>query len=154
MKNAFCRSGYIICASGILSRSSCRALEWRTEISTQHTIDLFPRQQGDAIILSPEGRVDHSNAAALQSAIEPYLQACKPGGHRLVLDLSRLDYISSAGLRILMIAAKQVKSQQGIIAVAAMRPVVREIFEISKFTFVLKCFESVDEALAYRPDHS
>jgi len=68
-----------------------------------------------------------------------------------VLDFSRLNYISSAGLRILMIAAKQVKSQQGIIVVAAMQPVVREIFDISKFTFVLKCFDSVDEALAWPP---
>ena len=51
-----------------------------------------------------------------------------------------------------MIAAKQVKSQQCIIAVAAMQPVVREIFDISKFTFVLNCFDTVDEALAQRPD--
>ena len=64
-----------------------------------------------------------------------------------MLDFSGLDYISSAGLRILMIVAKQVKSQQGIIVVAAMQPVVREIFEISKFTYVLKCSDSVAEAL-------
>lgn len=114
---------------------------------TQHTIDLSPRQQGDVLILSPEGRVDHSNAVALQSALEPYLPDCKPGGYRIVLDLSRLGYISSAGLRIFMITAKQVKSQQGVIVVAAMQPVVREIFDISKFTFVFKCFDSVNEAL-------
>jgi anti-anti-sigma factor len=92
--------------------------------------------------------VDHANAAALQAALEPYLPDCKPGGYRIVLDLSRLNYISSAGLRILMITARQVKSQQGVIAVAAMQPVVREIFDISKFTFVLPCFDSVAEALA------
>jgi anti-anti-sigma factor len=80
--------------------------------------------------------------------LEPYLPDCKPGGHRIVLDLSPLSYISSAGLRILMITAKQVKSQQGVIAVAAMQPVVREIFDISKFTYVLKCFDSVSEALS------
>lgn len=51
-----------------------------------------------------------------------------------------------------MIAAKQVRSQQGIIAVAAMQPVVHEIFDISKFTFVLNCFDTVDEALAQCPD--
>jgi anti-sigma B factor antagonist/stage II sporulation protein AA (anti-sigma F factor antagonist) len=84
----------------------------------------------------------------LQAALEPYLADCRPGGHRIILDLSKLNYISSAGLRILMIAAKQVKAQQGTIAVAAMQPVVREIFEISKFTFVLKCFDSVAEALS------
>lgn len=65
-----------------------------------------------------------------------------------MLDFSGLDYISSAGLRVLMIAAKEVKPQQGIIAVAAMQPVVREIFDISKFNLVLNCFDSVADALA------
>lgn len=65
-----------------------------------------------------------------------------------MLDLSRLSYISSAGLRILMITARRIKAQQGVIAVAAMQPVVREIFDISKFTLVLKCFDTVGEALA------
>ena len=51
-----------------------------------------------------------------------------------------------------MIAAKQVKLQQGSIAVAAMQPVVHEIFDISKFTFVLNCFDTVDEALAQCTD--
>lgn len=111
-------------------------------------MELSPRNQQGAMILSPEGRIDHSNAAAFRSALEPYLPDCKPDGRRIVLDLSRLSYISSAGLRILMITAKQVKSQQGIIVVAAMQPVVREIFEISKFTLVLKCFDSVNEALS------
>lgn len=92
--------------------------------------------------------MDHANAAALQAALEPHLPDCKPGGHRIVLDLSRLSYISSAGLRILMITSRQIKSQQGVIAVAAMQPVVREIFDISKFTLVLKCFDTVGEALA------
>lgn len=92
--------------------------------------------------------MDHSNATTLQAALEPYLPDCKPGGHRIVLDLSRLSYISSAGLRILMITSRRIKAQQGVIAVAAMQPVVREIFDISKFTLVLKCFDTVGEALA------
>lgn len=111
-------------------------------------MDLSPHRQGDALILSPDGRIDHSNAVALQAALEPYLPDCRPGGHRIVLDFSRLSYISSAGLRILMIAARQIKPQQGVIAVAAMQPVVREIFDISKFTFVLPCFGSVAEVLS------
>ncbi len=114
---------------------------------TQHPIELFPRKIEGILILSPEGRIDHSNAEALRLALEPYLLDCKPGGHKIVLDLSRLNYISSAGLRILMIASKQVKSQQGVVVVAAMQPIVREIFDISKFTFVFKCFNSVDEAI-------
>ena len=66
----------------------------------------------------------------------------------IVLDLSAVDYISSVGLRVLMLAAKQVKSQGGSISVAALQPVVREIFEISRFNLVIPSYAGVDDALA------
>ena len=108
-------------------------------------MELFPHKQAGGLVLFPAGRIDHSNAEAFRSALEPHLAGCKPDGYRIVLDLSHLDYISSAGLRILMIAAKQVKSQQGSIVVAEMQPVVREIFNISKFTLVFQCVDTLDE---------
>jgi anti-anti-sigma regulatory factor len=49
---------------------------------------------------------------------------------------------------VLMLAAKQVKSQGGAIGVAALEPVVKEIFEISRFNLVIPCFEDVRAALA------
>jgi anti-anti-sigma factor len=64
-----------------------------------------------------------------------------------VLDLSRLEYISSAGLRVLMIAAREAKARQGKLIAVALQPVVREIFEISKFTLVFQLFDSVQDAL-------
>ncbi len=56
----------------------------------------------------------------------------------LVLDFAGVDYISSVGLRVLMIAAKQTRGNGARIAVAALQPVVAEIFAISRFDHVLE----------------
>lgn len=111
-------------------------------------MELIPTRRRGALILSPRGRIDHANAEAFHAALQGPLAACKAGGERLVLDLSGLEYISSAGLRTLMLASRQATAQGGVIVVAAMTPVVREIFDISKFTLVFKCFDTLDEALA------
>jgi anti-anti-sigma factor len=66
----------------------------------------------------------------------------------IVLDLSGLEYVSSAGLRCFMLAAKQAGSQGGTIVLAALRPVVAEIFHISRFDMLFRIFPSVREALA------
>jgi anti-anti-sigma factor len=103
---------------------------------------------GDALVLTPIGRVDNSTTDGLKSGIDAYVASCRAGGDHLVLDFSKVDYISSVGLRVLMLAAKQIREQGGSIVVAALQPVVREIFEISRFNLVFQCFGSVREALA------
>jgi anti-anti-sigma factor len=52
------------------------------------------------------------------------------------------------GLRVLMLASKQAKAQGGALVVADLQPVVREIFEISRFTLVVEVFATLREALA------
>ena len=64
-----------------------------------------------------------------------------------MLDFASIDYISSVGLRALMLAARQVKAQNGRIAIAALTSVVKEVFEISRFNMVYKVFDSVDAAV-------
>ncbi len=64
------------------------------------------------------------------------------------MDFARLDYVSSVGLRALMVAAKKSRASGGKIAVAALTPVVREIFEISRFNFVIPVFADLRAALA------
>jgi len=102
---------------------------------------------GDAIVVAVNGRIDHLNAAKFHDALTPHLANCSADGTAVILDLSGLDYISSAGLRIFMIAAKQVRPRGGRLAVAAMQPLVLEIFEISHFHLVYEIFTSTDDAL-------
>ena len=72
----------------------------------------------------------------------------RAGGGKVALDFARLDYVSSVGLRALMVAAKKSRASGRKIAVAALTPVVREIFEISRFNFIIPVFADLRAALA------
>lgn len=111
-------------------------------------MDIKNKTYGDVLVLSPEGRIDHANSEDFRNGLAPFIERCKSEGERIVLDLVGVDYISSAGLRCFMLAEKQAKSQGGTIVVAAMQPVVKEIFEISRFTLVFDTFATVQEAIA------
>jgi anti-sigma B factor antagonist/stage II sporulation protein AA (anti-sigma F factor antagonist) len=107
-----------------------------------------PARFADVVVLSLRGRIDHETAEGLRTALAPHLARCGQGQDHVVLDFSGVDYISSAGLRVLMLAAKQAKAQNGFLAVAALQPLVQEILEISKFTLVLRTLPSVRDAVA------
>ena len=111
-------------------------------------MELAPRRFAETLVLSPTGRIDHATAEQFRSALWRELEAPGGGPRRVVLDVSGLDYISSAGLRVLMLAAKHARSRGGLLMVAAPRPMVREILEISKFTLVFPVFATVREAVA------
>jgi anti-sigma B factor antagonist len=111
-------------------------------------MDIKNKTYGDVLVISPEGRIDHANSEVFRSSISPFVDRCKKDGERMVLDLAGVDYVSSAGLRCFMLAEKQAKAQGGTIVVAAMQPVVKEIFEISRFTLVFETFATVHEAIA------
>ena len=104
--------------------------------------------QRGAVVVAPAGRIDHASAEAFAAALKPHLDRCKAGADALIVDMSGVDYISSVGLRALMVAAKQAEAQAGRIAVAALSPMVREVFEISRFDMVFRVYGSLDEALA------
>jgi anti-anti-sigma factor len=104
-------------------------------------------RDGGAVV-APAGRIDHASAEAFSRDLQPHLERCKAGGPGLVLDMSAVDYISSVGLRVLMVAAKQAEAQGGRIAIAGLTPLVREVFEISRFDLLFTIFDSVDQALS------
>ena len=110
-------------------------------------MDLSPKRFADTMVLAPVGRIDHGRSEDFKSALRPHLERCAAGQDQLVLDLSGVNYISSAGLRVLMLARKQAKAQGGTLVLAGLGPVVKEIFEISRFTVVFDIFASVREAL-------
>jgi anti-sigma B factor antagonist len=111
-------------------------------------MDIRNNTYGDVLVLSPAGRIDHANSEDFRNSLGPFVERCNADGERLVLDLANVDYVSSAGLRCFMLAEKQAKSKGGTVVVAAMQPVVKEIFEISRFTLVFETFASVRDALS------
>jgi anti-anti-sigma factor len=109
---------------------------------------LDSRTYADTLVVAPAGRLDHDNCEAFRAGLQPLLDRALASRQRIVVDLSGLEYVSSAGLRCFMLAAKQAGSKGGKIVLAALRPVVAEIFQISRFDMVFELHPSVREALA------
>jgi len=110
-------------------------------------MELNPKRYADTLVLSPAGRIDHATSETFMQALAGPLARCAAGQDRLVLDFSAIEYISSAGLRVIMLAGKQAKAQGGTLVMAALSPVVAEIIEISRFHMIFPVHASVREAL-------
>ena len=110
-------------------------------------LQIATRQVADATIAMPTGRIDHAKRRDVRGAVDA-VDGLKPSGKALlVLDFSGIEYISSVGLRTLMIAARQMREGEAKIGIAALQPVVAEIIAISRFDRVLSVFPSVRDAL-------
>jgi anti-anti-sigma factor len=107
-------------------------------------LEVCDKHVDSATVLVVTGRIDINSSDAFRDR----LLATIGGGRPLVIDLSGVDYISSAGLRALMLGSKQARSAGTNLAVAALQPVVLEIFQISRFDKLLPCHPTVDAALA------
>ncbi|MBL8516498.1 MAG: STAS domain-containing protein [Betaproteobacteria bacterium] len=108
---------------------------------------ITPKLHGTTRMLSVNGRLDQDNCEAFRAELAPFLQSATSEPHHIVLDLSGLEYVSSAGLRCFMLAARQARGQDSRIVVAALQPMVAEIFQISRFDLVLKVYADVEAAL-------
>jgi anti-sigma B factor antagonist len=103
------------------------------------------QRRDEVTVLSPAGRIDNDTSPAFQSRL---LAAVGNGPSAVLVDLAGVDYMSSAGLRALMMGAKQSKAAKGKLGVASLKPVVKEIFAISRFGHVVQVFETPDDAIA------
>ncbi|MDD2609920.1 MAG: STAS domain-containing protein [Giesbergeria sp.] len=98
---------------------------------------------GAARVACIMGRVDSATAGALEKSLTPLFDT--PGRHAII-DFTALDYISSAGLRIVLMSAKRAKQAQARLVLCGMAPHVREVFEISGFLKILEV--AADQAAA------
>jgi anti-anti-sigma factor len=110
-------------------------------------MNVTSRRFANAVVLRAEGRLDQDTCVSFTTDLMKRVDEAAGGG-TVVLDLSGLEYVSSAGLRCFMLASRQAKAHHGKIVVAALQPMVKEIFEISHFNLVFQVFPSVREALA------
>src|SRR5262245_38126842 len=101
-------------------------------------------KRGDVLLLGIEGRLDASTANKLE---EKLLASIDAGERRLALDCSQLDYISSAGLRVLRLAVKRVNRSNGKIVLYALKDQIKEVFDIAGFSPLFPFFTTQEEAL-------
>ena len=101
-------------------------------------------KQGSATVLQALGRLDASSAPEM----DRYLTTLIDGGARqVVLDLSALEYVSSAGLRTFLAAAKRMKQAQGKLALACPAPQIRQILDMAGFATILPICATLPEAI-------
>lgn len=87
------------------------------------------RQNGEEVTLLVSGRVDTTNAKEFENEVTAKMEGAKS----LILDFAELEYISSAGLRVVLGIIKQMKNQ-GTLAIKNANEMVKEIFEVTGFS--------------------
>ncbi|HEX4944025.1 MAG TPA: STAS domain-containing protein [Usitatibacteraceae bacterium] len=111
-------------------------------------MSLQARRYANALVLCFTGRLDQDNCDAFRADLTAQVERSACDGGAVILDLSGLEYVSSAGLRCFMLASRQANARQARILVAALQPMVAEIFAISHFDMVIQVLPTVREALA------
>jgi anti-anti-sigma factor len=104
--------------------------------------------QGERTLLYPQGRLDFGAAAGLQNDIDAALTGGGAPPRALLIDCSGLEYISSAGLRVLLQSARSAQRGRIFLALCSMQPSVRDVFELSGFNRLIPVF--ADQASAER----
>jgi anti-anti-sigma factor len=107
-------------------------------------MQITTRTSKDISIVAIAGSLDSTTAPEAQKAIDTVVAGAK----KVALDFSGLDYISSAGLRVLLGAAKKLKASGGTLGMFGLNQSVREVFEISGFLAILSVYPSEAEAMA------
>jgi anti-anti-sigma factor len=108
-------------------------------------MEFAQEQAGDVVIVRLTGRLD---SGAAKSAEDGFNAALSGGTPHLAVDLTKLDYISSAGLRVLLVVAKKVQQAKGKVALFGLSPNVREVFSVSGFDTIFSIQPDSAAALA------
>ena len=108
-------------------------------------IEVAEERDNGALVLLPVGRLDSANSLAFESIIMEHINN---GEQRLIVDFNRLDFISSSGMRVLLIAAKKLKASKGKLVLCAMQDHIQEVFLISAFDQIIPIRDSRQSAMA------
>jgi anti-anti-sigma factor len=108
-------------------------------------MEIREERRGDALIVTPLGRVDTNTCDEFQSFVFERLDA---GSKRLVIDMSSVDYISSAGLRVFLMAAKRLQENGGRLALSGLTRGVKQVFELAGLMTIFVVEPDVERAVS------
>lgn len=109
------------------------------------TLTVTEKNEDNKLVIYCEGRIDSTNANVFEEKLAAVIGEEK---HKFIVDFSKIAFVSSAGLRVLLIAAKKVKPSGGTVILTGLSAEVQEVFDISGFTAIFTIYKTVDEALA------
>lgn len=107
-------------------------------------MDIHEDRKDGFLVLGLEGRLDAVSSKMFE---EKVLALVDGGERRIVIDLSRLDYVSSAGLRVFLVASKRLTPAGGKVVLCSVQEPVKQVFDIVGFYSIFSILNSKDEAL-------
>lgn len=107
-------------------------------------MDITTRTHGDVTIVAIAGSLDSITSPQAQQAIDALVAG---GSRKIAMDFSTLDYISSAGLRVMLGTAKKLTASGGALRTFGLNSSVREVFDISGFSSILQVFATESDAV-------
>ena len=107
-------------------------------------MELIEQKTDQCVIIGIEGRLDTTNYTVLEKKLMDLIES-----HHvtILVECSKMDYISSSGLRILLMALKKITLMKGKFALCSLQENIHEIFEISGFTSIFEIHSSREDAL-------
>ncbi len=107
-------------------------------------MDIIEEKQNDVSIFRLNGRLDSNTSPEFEGRI---LEIIENGSNKLIIDFEALEYISSAGLRVVNKTLRQLKTSEGKLILCSMQDYVKEVFEIAGFDSFIPIVSDMDEAL-------
>jgi stage II sporulation protein AA (anti-sigma F factor antagonist) len=109
-------------------------------------MDIREDAVGNVTVVTPAGRIDSTTSADLDARLNAVEAA---GRKRVVVDFSKVEYISSAGLRVLLTLAKRMRDKDGKLALCGMDQSVKQVFDLAGFTALFLVKNTRDDAVAF-----
>lgn len=109
-------------------------------------MSILTSRNGGVLIVMPGKRLDTNSAPEADTLIASEIEK---GATRLLVDFGQTDYVSSAGLRVLLKATKQLKQVGGALALCNINSQLQEILDISGFAMIMPCYATLDEGLRF-----
>ncbi|UCD89879.1 MAG: STAS domain-containing protein [Desulfobacterales bacterium] len=106
-------------------------------------MEIIEQLQNEVCIFKLNGRLDSTTSHQLEEKI---FVAIKNESNQMIIDFEGLDYISSAGLRVILKASKALKRSEGSIVLCSMQDYVKEVFEIAGFDAFLPIATKINDA--------
>lgn len=109
------------------------------------------KNEDGSVHLTLSGSLDTEAAERFEEELDMHLT---PGTRFLLIDMEKLHYLASAGLRVLLSSAKKAKNMGVDIVICSLQPLVHSVFDATGFTRIFSIFTSREEAHKSRSQHS
>ncbi len=108
-------------------------------------LTISPARQAEFMVISLVGRIDASNSKDLE---EQCLELISSGETKMVFDLTEVNYVSSAALRVFLLAAKRISAAKGSVRLCGLSTTLQDVFDISGFSKLFVITVTLQEALS------